>query len=81
MREGLRRTSEFHILADVIPASLAELTFAAWQANLKSNPISNLKAIDGRSNFSHHSGGFMSQRQRLSDYYISIAVVVEVVEV
>ena len=43
MGEGLARTSESHIFADVVSAFFTSLALLTWQTNFNRNPIASLE--------------------------------------
>jgi hypothetical protein len=81
MGEGLRRAAELHLPANVVPALQAELTALARLAHLEGHAITNLQRGDAGSDGSDNPGRFVAQSDRLPHQNVSVAVVVEVMQV
>ncbi len=72
VRHALGATSEFHLLAKIIPPFPAYSTLTTRNANFERNTVSDRKARNLWPNGHNYAGRFMSQRKRCTGAKVAI---------
>lgn len=81
MRKSTYGTSKLHILADVVSPFQTTLACFTWYPHFQGHSVPNPEVLHRGSYRGYNPCGFVAQRHGLPDLYISIAVVLVVVEV
>jgi hypothetical protein len=81
VRERLCGASKSQRPADVVTSHRAEFTFKTRQADLESYSVTHFQITDFLPNCCDNTGRFMAKCQRLSDYYIPISIMTEVMKI
>jgi hypothetical protein len=72
MGHALCATPESHLLAEIIPTFPADSALPTWDSHFECDSITNMKAIDLRSNAHYYAGRFMPKRQWCAGAKVSI---------
>lgn len=77
----LGRAPKLHLTTDVVPPRETQFTVLTRLSHLKCHSVTDLKRRDAGSDSSDDAGRLMTQSQGLAHDDITIAVMIEVVEV